>query len=102
MLSKMSLLLAASAVVLSASAASAEHFDGNYSYHRHHHHYRGDNALAIDFGTVAFGYNDGYWDNGHRWHAWRNQSDYQGYRQHGQNFHDWHHDRDNDNGWHNR
>jgi hypothetical protein len=26
--------------------------------------------VTLDFGTVAYGYNDGYWDNGHRWHAW--------------------------------
>lgn len=102
MLTKLSLLLAASTVVLSATAASA----GDYSYryhHRHHHHYSDRNALTFDFGSVAFGYNDGYWDNGHRWHAWRNRGDHDGYRNHqGNNYHDWHHNRDHDNGWQNR
>ena len=23
-------------------------------------------------GGIAFGYNDGYWDRAHNWHAWRN------------------------------
>jgi opacity protein-like surface antigen len=95
MLNKMSLLLAAAAVALSAGAAGAE---PNYNHHNRDHGSR----LTFDVGAVAFGYNDGYWDTGHRWHAWRNQSDAASYRSHGQNFHGWNHDRDHDNGWHNR
>jgi hypothetical protein len=98
MLNKMSLLLAAAAVALSAGAASAENHYANDNY-RHH---RGHSAVTFDFGTVAFGYNDGYWDTGHRWHTWGNRSEYNGYRGHGQNFHGWNHNRDHDNGWKNR
>lgn len=101
MLNKMSLLLAAAAVALSAGAASADHYD-HYNNHYNGHYRHGGNAVAIDFGTVAFGYNDGYWDTGHRWHNWGNRSDYNNYRSHGQNFHGWNHNRDHDNGWRNR
>ena len=59
--------------------------------------------LSVAFGDVAFGYRDGYWDNGHRWHRWNSNRDYQSYRNHhGNNYHDWNHDRDNDNGWQRR
>ncbi len=54
-------------------------------YHRHHHHNRG--VLALTFGDVAFGYNDGYWDNNHSWHRWSNDGEYRNYRQHGSNYH---------------
>jgi len=117
MLNKMSLLLAAAIVALSAGAASADNRDYSNDNYRHDHgyagnhysndryryrHHRGQSALMFDFGTVAFGYNDGYWDTGHRWHNWRNRADYDGYRSRGQNFHRWNHDRDHDNGWRNR
>jgi len=70
----------------------------NNRYHRHHH---GSNVLSISFGDIAFGYSDGYWDNGHRWHAWRNADEARLYRTHsGSNYHAWHHDRDRGNmGW---
>ncbi len=67
---------------------------------RYHRHGRSNNVLSISFGDIAFGYSDGYWDNGHRWHAWRNDAEARSYRdRHGSNFHDWHHDRDRDMGW---
>jgi hypothetical protein len=28
-------------------------------------------GISINFGNVATGYSDGYWDSGHKWHAWR-------------------------------
>jgi opacity protein-like surface antigen len=97
MLNKMSLLLAVSAVVLSASAASAD------SYHRNHHRHHDRNAITFDFGTIAFGYNDGYWDTGHRWHRWSNNRHRDGYRNYqGNNYRGWHHTRDRDNGWRDR
>ncbi len=63
-------------------------------WHRHH----GEAMdVGFDFGTIAFGYNDGYWDNGHRWHAWRNSSDAHMYQSRYRNsFHNWRHDRGND------
>jgi hypothetical protein len=100
MLNKMSLLLAAATVALGAGAASADPMD--YGNHNNRapmgegHH--GTN-LSVDFGTVAYGYNDGYWDNGHAWHAWRNQGEYRDYRARGTHFHGWNHDRDHDMGW---
>ena len=29
-----------------------------------------ETPLSFDPGNVRFGYADGYWDNGHSWHAW--------------------------------
>ncbi len=56
--------------------------------------------ISVDFGNVAYGYRDGYWDNGHQWHNWRNDSESQSYRsQHADGYHDWNHDRDADKGW---
>jgi hypothetical protein len=67
---------------------------------RWHRHGGASNVISINFGDVAFGYSDGYWDNGRRWHAWRNDADARAYRaHHGSNFHTWRHDRDSDNGW---
>lgn len=97
MLTKLSLLLAVSTVVLSASAASAD------NYHRHHHRYHDRGGVTLDFGNIAFGYNDGYWDTGHRWHRWSNNGHRDGYRNYqGNNYHGWRHNRDRDNGWRDR
>jgi len=73
------------------------------SRYRHHHYYGSSNVISITFGDIAFGYSDGYWDNGHRWHAWHSDADARAYRaHHGSNFNDWRHDRDGDNGWQHR
>jgi hypothetical protein len=67
---------------------------------RWHRHGGSRNVISINFGDIAFGYSDGYWDNGHRWHAWNSDSDARAYRaSHGSNFHSWRHDRNSDNGW---
>ncbi len=111
MLKRTGLLLAAATVALSAGAASADSY--YYRHHRHHHHHRyyndryedgRSNAIfSIAIGDIAFGYRDGYWDNGHRWHRWAHNNDYDHYRSDGgDRFHDWNHDRDNDNGWQRR
>ncbi len=61
---------------------------------------RHGSAISVAFGDVAFGYRDGYWDNGHRWHRWNNDRDYQNYRKHHNgDFHDYNHDRDGGDGW---
>lgn len=61
---------------------------------------RSNNTIMIDFGAIAFGYSDGYWDTGRRWHAWRNADEARDYRNHhGSNYRDRHHDRYRDNGW---
>lgn len=92
MLNKMSLMLAATAVALSCGAASAAHYD-------RHDHGRSNTVLTVGFGDIAFGYNDGYWDNSHRWHRWNSTRDFHNYRDHGNNYHRWNHNRDHDNGW---
>ncbi len=57
-------------------------------------------SLRSTWNGIAFGYRDGYWDNGHRWHRWHHHSDYRSYRdRNGSNYHDWNHDRDSNNGW---
>jgi len=59
-------------------------------------------VVAFDFGTVAFGYHDGYWDRDHHWHHWRHRHDADFYRNSPNNqYHDWGHNRDHDHGWHN-
>ena len=73
-----------------ATAGSASARDSNY----------GHAAIAINFGNIAFGYRDGYWDNGHTWHNWRNNSDYRNYRgRKGGSYHNWNHTRDANQGW---
>jgi len=48
-------------------------------------------TLSFNFGNVAMGYSDGYWDNGHRWHAWR-RGELARYRaEHRDSYHAWRH-----------
>ena len=57
-------------------------------------------GVSLDIGNVAFGYQDGYWDQGHHWHAWRNRREANYYRHaSGAEYHAWRHDRDADHGW---
>jgi hypothetical protein len=50
--------------------------------------------------NVAYGYQDGYWDNGHQWHRWQNDQQMQNYRNSRDNhYSDYRHDRDSDQGW---
>jgi hypothetical protein len=57
-------------------------------------------AISFSFGDVAYGYQDGYWDNSHRWHNWRNSRDRQNYRnQHGGNYRNGNHSRYRGQGW---
>jgi hypothetical protein len=57
-------------------------------------------SISVNPGGIAFGYADGYWDRDHHWHAWRNKTDAQWYRDH---YHDhyyaYRHDRDHGDGW---
>lgn len=47
----------------------------------------------FDIGNVSAGYRDGYYDNDHHWHHWRNQRDMARYREaHGDMYHAWRHD----------
>jgi len=60
-------------------------------------------GVGVDVGgpvNVAFGYQDGYWDNDHQWHRWRNDREMQNYRNSRDNhYNDYRHDRDSDGGW---
>ena len=87
-------LALAGTALLTAGTADAQ---GSYNNGYRHNDIP---IISIGFGDVAYGYRDGYWDGGHRWHHWRHNRDYRTYRyQHGSNYHDWNHDRDSDNGW---
>jgi hypothetical protein len=57
-------------------------------------------GVVFDVNEVAFGYQDGYWDRGHRWHDWRNGEMAHYRNAPGNQYHDWNHDRDGDHGWH--
>ena len=63
---------------------------------------KADNVnVAIGPGGIAFGYNDGYWDRAHRWHAWRNHEEAEHFRAaNADHYYDWKHNRDHDRGWH--
>ncbi|NIJ47934.1 hypothetical protein [Rhizomicrobium electricum] len=57
-------------------------------------------SVSFDFGDVAYGYRDGYWDNSHRWHNWRNRNDHDNYRNHqGNHYRNGNHDRYRGHGW---
>ena len=59
-------------------------------------------VVSFDFGNVAIGYRDGYWDNGHRWHRWSERPDFAMLtiiaRYH-DGYHDMNHNRAPHNGW---
>jgi len=98
------LALAGTTLAISAPASAAGlsvSVGNNRGYDNYNH--RSSSIISVGFGDVAYGYRDGYWDSGHRWHHWRHHNDYRTYRgQDGNNYHDWNHDRDSDNGWQRR
>jgi len=52
-------------------------------------------GVSLNFGDVAIGYQDGYYDNHHHWHHWRHPDDYRAYHTaHPEHFHDYMHNRD--------
>lgn len=60
-------------------------------------------SIYAHSGDVAFAYSDGWWDNDHHFHHWRNHSEARWYqRRHRDDYNDWRHDRDRDHGWHDR
>lgn len=59
-------------------------------------------SVTFDFGNVAFGYSDGYWDRNQRWHAWRNQAESRAYRaKYSSHYYGHRHDRGQRKGWRN-
>ena len=60
----------------------------------------GNSGLSISIGDVAFAFQDGYWDNSHRWHKWRNSREQQDYRnQHGDRYRNGNHGHYSGQGW---
>jgi hypothetical protein len=56
-------------------------------------------GVSIDFGNVAVGYRDGYYDHGHRYHRWA-RGDADRYRtQYHDHYRDMSHSRDHDRHW---
>ncbi|MGB8363366.1 MAG: hypothetical protein ACLQUZ_18630 [Rhizomicrobium sp.] len=49
-------------------------------------------GISVNFGDVAIGYRDGYYDSHHRWHRWAHPDDYKNYSHaHPEHFHDMNH-----------
>ena len=62
---------------------------------------RADVSVTFDSGSVAYGYNDGYWDRTHAWHPWPNPASQREWRErNASHYYNWKHDRDHDMGWH--
>ena len=56
--------------------------------------------VSINPGSVAYGYNDGYWDRDHHWHGWANAADRDWYQKHyAAHYYDRRHDREAGQGW---
>jgi hypothetical protein len=61
---------------------------------------RADVSVTFDSGSVAYGYNDGYWDRSHAWHAWPNTAaQHEWSERNREHYFDQRHDRDHDMGW---
>ncbi len=85
------LMLAATALPIGGTAQAAATDRGRD---------RANIGVSLRFGDVAFGYRDGYWDNRHRWHRWRNSREHRDYRsQYGGNYRNGYHHRYRDRGW---
>jgi hypothetical protein len=50
-------------------------------------------GINFDFGNVALGYSDGYYDHDHHWHRWAHRGDGDRWRHdHRDMYHGWRHD----------
>ena len=56
-------------------------------------------AVAINFGDVALGYQDGYYDKSHHYHQWASQDAVRYRTQYHDNYRDMAHSRDHDRSW---
>lgn len=57
-------------------------------------------GVTVAPGGIAFGYTDGYWDQAHHWHAWKNRAQADRFRADNRaHYYAWKHDRDHDQGW---
>ena len=61
---------------------------------------RADVSVTFDTGSVAYGYNDGYWDRAHAWHPWPNTASQREWSERNrEHYFDRRHDREHDMGW---
>ena len=59
-----------------------------------------DIAVTFDPGTVAYGYNDGYWTTKHEWRTWEKPEYVETYRKlPNAHYYEYKHDRDANMGW---
>jgi hypothetical protein len=59
-----------------------------------------DVTVGVGPGGIAFGYNDGYWDRDHKWHAWRNHEERAHWQaENREHYYEQRHDHDHDKGW---
>ena len=56
-------------------------------------------VVGIDFGGVAIGYRDGYYDQGHRYHRWAHRDAARYRAQYHDNYRDMTHSRDRHRSW---
>lgn len=62
---------------LTSGCVTRDHDRSGYSGNRHDN----DGAqVSVEFGSIEYAYNDGYWDNPHQWHQWSNDNDRDSYR----------------------
>lgn len=88
---------------MALASGCVTHRDDDYNRSDRRMDDRDRGSVSLSFGSVAFGYSDGYWDNGHRWHQWGSDRDRQSYRSYqGNRYYDWNHDRDGNDGWRDR
>ena len=82
-------------------------YDDGYARRERNDHYRAETwraqpvgLISVDMGGIAFGYSDGYWDNGHTWHRWNSRHDQRAYRDRsGSHYYSRNHDRYGHDGW---
>jgi hypothetical protein len=74
--------------------------DRNDRYRAEAWHAQPAGLIAVDVGGIAFGFADGYWDNGHTWHRWNSRHDQRAYRyRSGSHYSSRCHDRYSNDGW---
>ena len=90
---KVRIIMATALVGLALAAAPAVHTNQAFAADKV--------TVGIGGGGIAFGYNDGYWDRTHAWHAWPSATSMNDYRtKNTTHYYSWKHDRDKDMGWH--
>lgn len=82
-------------------------YDDGYARRERNARYRAETwraqpagLISVDLGGIAFGYRDGYWDNGHTWHRWNSRHEAYAYRNRSDShYRNRDHDRYDNDGW---